>query len=104
MRRTPLKRKTPLRGYGDTKRRRAPDDIPPWVREAVDRRSGGRCEYDLGGRCRDPARQMHHKLMRSQGGKHFVENLLHVCVHHHRWIHDHPAMAYELGYLIRRGA
>jgi hypothetical protein len=48
--------------------------------------------------------EVHHKLRRSQGGTHELDNLATLCAAHHRWVHEHPAQAYELGLLIRSGA
>lgn len=73
------------------------------VREAVWARSGGQCEIPHP-RCTGRATEMHHKLMRSAGGKHTPENLLDLCTTGHRYIHAHPGWAYEQGYLTRRGA
>lgn len=76
--------------------------VPAKVRAVVQGRSRGVCE--CGRSCTDRAQVMHHRLPRSAGGRHTAANLLHLADAHHRWIHDHPAAAYELGLLIRRGA
>ena len=63
-------------------------------------RSGGRCEVSQGeSRCWFPADHRHHVRMRSQGGDHSLENLLHVCQEHHEYIHMFPAWSYAHGYL-----
>ena len=84
-------------------------------------RSGGRCEfvaecyddircedstvhYYVDIRCDRPAVHRHHIRMRSQGGDHSLENLLHVCNHHHRFIHLAPKWSYEHGYLAHAEA
>lgn len=107
MKRTPLKRKTELkrgqpikRGKPITKRSRA---VPKDVYAQVLARDGGcvarllvpeiRCQGRI-----DP----HHALMRSQGGKDTLEDLIAVCRAHHDWIHNHPARSYELGLLRHR--
>lgn len=74
--------------------------IPLRVRRAVKARSEGNCEVCL----MSGADHMHHRLMRSQGGEHTVENLLHVHWGCHEDIHLNPARSYELGHLVRRGA
>ena len=71
------------------------------TREAVRRRSSGRCEVDAPG-CRVVAVHMHHRLTRAQGGGHEAENLLLVCDSCHRYIHDQPEYAYERGWLLHR--
>lgn len=51
------------------------DDIPPAIRAAVSKRSGGICEV-----ChRRPATDKHHRKYRSRSGLHLVENLLDLC-------------------------
>ena len=73
------------------------------VTPLLEARSGGRCEFRSGHyddiRCDELADHRHHIRMRSQGGDHSLENLLHVCDHHHRFIHMFPALSYEHGYL-----
>jgi hypothetical protein len=69
---------------------------------AVAARSGGKCEAAAAASCRRRGSQLHHRLMRSQGGKHTVENLLDVCATCHAHIHAHPEQAYERGWLLRR--
>lgn len=84
MKRTPLNRytslqrsskelrRTRIRAVSDKRRADTPTDD---VLDAVRRRSGGKCEI-----CRTAtATQFHHRKPRSAGGKHTVENLLHVC-------------------------
>jgi hypothetical protein len=101
MKRTPLQRKTPL------KRSRAPKSKPKPVStdlyaEVVRRDMG--CvaqrlvpEIKCAGRL-DP----HHVLMRSQGGQDTAQNLKTLCRAHHDWVHNHPALSYELDLLRRR--
>lgn len=45
----------------------------------------------------------HHVLRRSQGGHDTEDNLITLCSAHHRWVHEHPAKSYEMGYLKRSG-
>jgi 5-methylcytosine-specific restriction endonuclease McrA len=86
------------------KRRRAPDSqIPQAVRDAVERRSGGKCEIEHPG-CTVKATEMHHRLSRSAGGGHQAVNILNLCrVAHHDWVHGQPRLAYQHGWLVRRG-
>lgn len=74
--------------------------IPPKVRAEVRERSGGDCEARINGVCRGRATQMHHRLLRSQGGKHTPANLLDLCGRCHDHIHKHTAWAYEHGFLL----
>lgn len=64
------------------------------------RRSGGRCEIHTV-LCAGRAVLFHHILRRSQGGKGVASNGLHLCHFCHVYLHDHPAEAYENGWLIR---
>ena len=76
--------------------------IPPKVRREVAGRSGGWCEIDHDN-CSLRATQMHHILRRSQGGKNEADNLLHLCLNGHSYIHANPALSYEQGWLKRSG-
>lgn len=51
------------------------------------------------GVCVGVAHHAHHMLRRSQGGTDEVGNLLAVCYGCHDWIHTHPAIAKEMGFL-----
>lgn len=104
MKRTSFKRKPhwkPLSPISKDPRRRELRFIPIDVLIAIKERSGGRCEvfkmHDY--RCMHVAKHPHHILPRSRGGKHAVENLLHVCAECHRWIHDNPSKAIMRGLL-----
>lgn len=44
----------------------------------------------------------HHIRLRAQGGTNDPSNLLPVCIAHHDWIHDHPALATQRGLIVRR--
>ncbi len=79
--------------------------IPRSVRDAVKERSGGQCEWSCDGAlCVTEATHMHHRLRRSQGGKHTVANLLHLCAACHLYIHDHPAESFAEGWLLHAPA
>lgn len=83
-----------------TKARRA-NPIPGQVRSEVVARSGGRCEAGASDQCTGRCDHLHHRLRRSQGGKHTAVNLLACCERCHAHIHDHPAEAFVEGWLIR---
>lgn len=105
----PLKRTRTLVRSGFKRRTHRRDPIPTDVRLAVFARDGGcvlacrivgadlstfeHCAWAV---------EFHHKLRRSQGGAHTAENLITLCSAHHAYVHDHPAWAYEHGYLTRR--
>jgi len=77
-------------------------DIPEAVRKAVEARSGGVCEAC--GRAR--ATEKHHRLFRSQGGLHTVENLLDLCGWgNHTGDHGvaHTKAGFEKGWSVRSG-
>lgn len=101
---TPLTRRTPLVARVPLLRRtklasKAVDRIPLSVRRAVKARSEGSCEVcGCGG-----ADHMHHRKLRSQGGQHTVENLLHVHWGCHADIHRDPRRSYALGHMVRGG-
>lgn len=74
------------------------DDIPPKIRQAVKERSGGICEA-----CgADRGEHVHHRKLRSQGGKHELVNLLHVSTRCHGLIHHNPTDSYIRGLLVKR--
>lgn len=79
--------------------------FPRAVADAVLERALDHCEA-----CDWPAAgkmDMHHRLLRSQGGQDTVENL--IWVHHlchvlaPYSIHQNPARSYQLGHMVRSG-
>lgn len=104
MKRSPIRRKTPLRGTSTL--RRLNGASPQWrkVRRWVADRSGGWCEARIDGICTSRGEHAHHILMRSQGGRDDLGNLLWVCGACHGHIHANPAASYERGHLRRRTA
>lgn len=50
--------------------------------------------------CTGRAVHMHHRKRRSQGGTNDPTNLIAVCVACHSYIHNHPAISYERGWLV----
>ncbi len=81
--------------------RRPSEGIPAANRDAVERRSNGWCEI-AHLNCSGRATEVHHRLMRSQGGGHDVDNLLHLCGAGHRFVHDNPEHSYGKGWLLHR--
>lgn len=109
MRRTELRRRTPLRASQTPlkhsalhtqhaiRAKRTRDDVPAAVRRAVHHRSGGWCECG----CGRPAQHIHHRRMRSQGGRHELVNLLDLSLHCHEQAHANPERSYALGLIVR---
>lgn len=61
------------------------------------------CEAQLHG-CDGRASQRHHVLRRSRGGSDDASNTRDLCRACHQFIHEHPAWAYENGWLQRGAA
>lgn len=116
MKRSPLRRRTPLRHTGwmrhgkpasvnrRTGWRAGGQQSAEWFRSrqwTLDR-AHGRCEVRVSPDCTGRAEHVHHILMRSQGGTHDIGNLLAVCHRCHGHIHANPAESYEAGWLHRR--
>ncbi len=92
-----MKRRTrPLRARSE--RRQAFEDELAEARPLVFARCGGLCEVCGAAR----AEVVHHRLRRSQGGRNDLSNLVGACGGCHDWIHAHPALSYERGWLLRR--
>jgi hypothetical protein len=70
--------------------------------EEVRHRAMWRCEFC--GRGEDHTMVLHHRRLRSQGGRDAVDNLVWIHDACHRWTHDHPARAYDLGWIVRSWA
>jgi hypothetical protein len=107
MKRTPLQRKTELKRGNSLKQtkpmKKRVKAVPKDIYQQVLARDGG-CvartlvpEVKCAGRI-DP----HHALMKSQGGKDTLDDLIAVCRAHHDHIHANPAQSYELGLLRHR--
>lgn len=97
---TPLKRGGPLKRSGPIKSRVRTDPDLKVARTEAFTRADWICEARWEG-CTGRAEHAHHKLRRSQGGKHTPLNLLAVCARCHEQIHRNPDQAVALGHLIR---
>lgn len=65
---------------------RASQTVAPSMRREVVRRAGGRCEVPG---CRVTfSREVHHVVLRSEGGGHGSENLVVLCGRHHDLVHQ----------------
>jgi 5-methylcytosine-specific restriction endonuclease McrA len=108
MKRAELQRRAPLASHtrlhrtaginqvSKRRQRRGGDEIPATVRRAVKARSGGICECGCGQR----AEHMHHRKLRSQGGRHEPVNLLHLTFACHEAAHRERARAEALGLIV----
>ena len=101
MKRTPLKRKTPLKP-GEGPKRKTPmargyrgKSIGEKVRSLIRARG---CALRDRGECWG-ALHVHHIRMRSLGGTDDEDNLACLCARHHDWVHLHPTEAEALGLL-----
>jgi hypothetical protein len=100
VKRSPLRRRTPLRRTQWI--RRPTREQRGWakaVRE-VRERSGDRCEI-RSPLCTHVGTQTHHVLNRSQGGKADPALLRRTCAPCHTYLGNHVAEAYERGWLIK---
>lgn len=74
------------------------------VRREVIEAAGGLCQPVVSPDCRRVAQHVHHVLPRGRGGKDNGSTpLLAVCFQCHDWIHGHPAISYDKGWLVRSG-
>lgn len=90
MKRSPLRRRTPLR-RSVKGRARPKEPMAAW------------CEIHLAG-CYGIPTDRHHKLPRSHGGRDDRGSTMDLCRYCHRYVHANPALAYEHGWLIRSAA
>lgn len=70
--------------------------------ELVRMRSRGYCEASLSPRCTGNGEHLHHRQMRSRGGKDLASNLVHICHQCHTFIHSSPGAvkSKERGWLV----
>lgn len=107
-RRTPIRAKAPLKSTGRIrpKARRLPQPSRvEWgdKRMALYARANGRCEH-CGTSLDDTGMEAHHRLLRSQGGHHGLDNLTALCPRcHHDQIHAHPGYARSKGFIVSAG-
>jgi hypothetical protein len=97
MKRTPLRRKTPMRQRSDKEQARRVEYEAS--RDVVRARSNGRCEAQINGVCKRRGDQAHHVKRRSRGRDDSPENLLWICYACHHHVHANPAWANEQGFL-----
>ena len=87
-----------------SKKKAAADRVYTVNRRVCLERAGHRCEAYIEGVCTGRAEVVHHKLRRSQGGGHDLDNLAALCDACHRFLHDNPEVGYRYGLLIPRWA
>jgi hypothetical protein len=72
-------------------------DIPEPIRAEVHRRDKDRCV-----RCGLSANHVHHRKLRSAGGRHTLANLILLCHRCHTWVHGHVVLARVDGWILSR--
>jgi hypothetical protein len=114
MKRTPLRRLTPLKAKTPLKRlepigkrsraKAVPTRVSDEVYEAVWHRDGGICQAHAMGFALDVQcsgrLHVHHRVLRSQGGQHVLDNLLLICERMHELAHAHPSWAKACGVIV----
>src|SRR5699024_902708 len=63
-------------------------------------RAGGLCEAWWPGVCNTRGEHLHHRKLRSRGGRHTVPNLILVCHRCHDHLHRNVAEATDLGLIV----
>lgn len=96
---TPHKQRATAAAGGPPRQR---NEVPRSSRDAVRARSGGQCEVRIGDVCTGRAMHQHHKEGRRTGG-HEPSNLLDLCWPCHDFVHAHPAISYDHGWMVRMG-
>ena len=75
-----------------------PGEFSQADRRRIEKRDEDRCLM-----CARPvfgAGQVHHRQLRSQGGKHIVENGVLLCLWCHGWVHGNVRAAIESGFIL----
>ena len=98
MKRTPLRKVSKKRAKINRERQRL---VEQELGERTSCEAGATIYLNTGvACCRARATELHEPLMRSRGGSSLdPENTIAICRGCHRWIHDHPETATELGLL-----
>lgn len=66
----------------------------------VHERSGETCEAQVSAKCSGKGTHVHHRKLRSQGGKNDLATLLDCCIYCHTWLHGNVQEAHDLGLLV----
>ena len=97
MKRTPLKRKTPMRQRSKKKNSELAQRRTLKADLLATRGPSCQAQTEV---CTGAAHDMHERVLRSQGGSALdADNILLVCRPCHNWIHANPGHSYELGLL-----
>lgn len=102
-RKSPLRQRSPLRADGAQRSRPNPTVDANWRKVRAEVAARTWCEAPTAA-CppgRHRGAHAHHVVLRSQGGPDEAHNLLWVCHLAHDWIHAHPKLSYEQGWLRR---
>jgi len=75
-------------------------DVTDWtlLRMELWQRCRGRCEFC--GRDLFNSVNVHHRMLRSQGGSDDPVNLVMVHPEHHRYAHENPEFSYRHGWMV----
>lgn len=74
------------------------------IAEAVIDRDQGRCQFPVRRqKCGSSRTQLHHRRIRSQGGKDDPDNLILLCQRHHNHVHAHPTESRKSGLIVFDG-
>tara|TARA_R110000787_G_scaffold100231_4_gene205138 strand:+ start:2549 stop:2893 length:345 start_codon:yes stop_codon:yes gene_type:complete len=101
MKRTPLKRKTPMKRTGSLapvskKRAKTNRQRSKFVKEELDNRRW--CEAHIPEVCTRYSTEIHEPILRSAGGSILDKaNSVAICRMCHRWVHDNVAEAKKIG-------
>ena len=107
MKRTPLKRKTPLKRSGSLspvskKRQKLNVKRRAFVKEELDKRQF--CEAAIPDICTKYSTEIHEPILRSLGGSILdISNSVAICRMCHRWVHDNVGEAKKLGLIKSAG-
>lgn len=74
--------------------------MPRAIADAVIARAGGLCEALTPGVCTTRGQHLHHRQLRSRGGKHTVPNLVLLCTACHTHLHLNVTEATERGLIV----
>lgn len=75
-----------------------PGEFSQADRRRIEERDLDRCA--MCGRPQMGQGQVHHRQLRSQGGRHIVENGILLCLWCHGWVHANVRAAIESGYIL----
>jgi hypothetical protein len=104
VKRSPLKRRTPLKQGNKRLSRHTRLKATVTHRARPDEPLIEWCDFAIAGVCTGYSQHRHHRLPRSAGGTDDATNTADVCRACHAYAHHNPALAYAHGWLRRRGS